>query len=489
MSKKHWPSKWVFILAAIGSAAGIGNLWRFPALAFEHGGGSFLFAIIVANIVIGIPLLALEVGLGQYTQKAAPDAFGAIKKSLRFLGWSAVVFALMVLAYYMAVVAWSIDFFAAAFNLGWGNSPKDFFFNDVLQISSGPAEVGGISWPVFTGMLAAWVLVYFSVWKGVESISKVIKWTVILPLIILVGLIVRAITLPGSADGLALFFTPQWSALADSQLWLAAFSQVFFSLSVAFGAMIAYGSLRQKKDEIVQSVWWIAGGNFVVSLMSGIVVFGTLGYMAQAQGVGITEVFAGGPSLAFITFPTAINLLPGLNALVAVLFFLTFITLALDSAFSLLETLSIAIRDRFSEISTQKLTFGLAVIGVLLSIPFVTKAGLYYLDIIDHFIVSYGLIIIGILEALIVGWFWKGDKLKTFINEQSPNWKLGGFWSFSIKIIIPVFLTILLVLNIRAEFMTPYEGYPVWALIYIGLVPLLAAPLIGIVLDKLISKK
>jgi len=482
-NKHHWPNQWVFILAAIGSAAGLGNLWRFPFLAYEHGGGAFVFAIIVANLVIGIPLLLLEVGLGQMMQKGAADAFGAIKRNLKYLGWTALTLGFMILAYYMVVVSWGINYFASSFTLAWGEHTGDFFFKELLQLSDGVGTVGGISLPVLVGLLVAWALVYFSVWKGVLSVSKVVVWTATIPFVILFLLIIRAVTLPGSAEGLELFFIPEWSMLGNPDLWLAAFSQVFFSLSLASGVMIAYGSLKKMTTNITKSVIFVAIGNFAISIMSGVVVFGTLGYMALQKGVAVPDVIAGGPSLLFVVFPEVISLMPAFNTTIAVLFFGMLLMLAIDSAFSLIEALSVSIRNRFPAVSTKKITFILASIGLLSGIIFTTKGGLYYLDIVDHFIVSYGLVAIGMLEAIIIGWVYKGNVIKNFINNVS-DWKLGLWFDLSIKFIIPIFLGGLLILNIVNELKVPYEDYPIHALLYIGLLPILLAPLIGMAIDK-----
>lgn len=482
--KAYWPNNWVFILAAIGSAAGLGNLWRFPFLAFEHGGGAFVVAMIIANLLIGIPLLALETGLGQMMQKGAADAFGAIRKSFRYIGWLALIMGFMVLSYYMAVVGWGVAYFGNAFTLTWGADTQSFFLNDILQLSPGVGEVGGFSWPVVAGFLVAWIAVYFIVWRGVKSISRVVVWTATLPFLILGILILRAITLPGAGGGLELFFVPDWNALLSTELWLAAFSQVFFSLSLAFGIMVAYGSLKRRESEMLSGVAWVTVGNFIVSIMSGIVVFATLGYMASQQGVSVTEVVAGGPALVFIVLPKAINLLPALNALVAVLFFGAVLTLAIDSAFSLLEAVTTTVRDRFPDASVAKVAFVVSVFGAIAGLIFTTKGGLYYLDIVDHFVVNYGLVAVGILEALAVAWFWKGAELKAFINEHS-GWKIDRWWDFSIKFFIPVFLTILFAVNVMRELQAPYEGYPVAALVWLGVVPLILAPFIGAILDKL----
>lgn len=488
MTRAHWPSKWIFILAAVGSAAGIGNLWRFPYLAYEYGGAAFVFALILANLIIGIPLLAAEVGLGQMQQKAAPDAWKQVRKGLRYLGWFTVTIGFFILAYYMAVLGWGVNYLGSSFTLAWGDDTTGFFFNKVLELSDGPGALGGISWPVMAGLAVIWVALYFCVWKGVKSVSKVVVWTATLPFVILAMLIVRAVTLEGAMEGLKLFFIPDWAALKDPQLWMAAFSQVFFSLSLAAGLMIAYGSFKSEKSDVTKSIVWVAVGNFIVSIMSGVVVFGTLGYMALQQGVPVAEVFAGGPALAFVTFPMAISLMPALNALIAVVFFVMLLTLGIDSAFSIFEAFATAFKDRFPNFSIKKITFLIALPCALLSILFATGAGLYYLDIADHFLVNYGMVTVGFLEAIAIGWIWKGNALKKYINEVS-DWKFGAYWDFTIKFIIPLFLGFLLVYNIIHEIKNPYEGYPTWALIYIGLVPLIAAPFIGAIADKLTTKE
>jgi NSS family neurotransmitter:Na+ symporter len=208
MKRTHWPSQWIFILAAIGSAAGLGNLWRFPFLAYENGGAAFVVAFIIATAIIGIPLLVLEVGLGQKSQKGAPGALATIQSKWSLLGWSAVALGFMVLTYYMVVVSYGLNYLKAAFTLDWQPSAESFFFTEILQITDSPLTVGGLAIPVVIGLLLAWVLVYFSAWKGVKSISKVVTWTATLPFVILAILAIRAITLDGADAGLRLFFVP-----------------------------------------------------------------------------------------------------------------------------------------------------------------------------------------------------------------------------------------------------------------------------------------
>ncbi len=476
-----WPNRWVFILAAVGSAAGLGNIWRFPFLAFEHGGAAFVLALIVATIIVGLPLLTLETGLGQKTKLAAPAAFASIKKPLRLLGWTALVFSFFVIAYYMSVIGWGVDYLAASFDLLWANDTQTFFFDTVLNISDGAGSITGFSWPVVAGFLVSWVLVYFSVWKGVESVSKVVVWTATLPIALLIILIIRAVTLPGAGAGLEAFFVPQWASLLDPQLWLAAFSQVFFSLSLAFGIMIAYSSYNEDSAPVVENAVWILIGNIVVSLLAGVAVFGTLGYMAATQGVSIAEAVAGGPSLVFVVLPEAISLLPAFASLFAIAFFATIIMLGIDSAFSILEGIAAGFKDALPGISGKKVTLILSVVALIVGLPFVTDGGLYLLDILDHFTINYGLVAIGAVEAAVVGWLYE-DEIKAYVNERS-GWQIGTSWSIAVKYIIPLFLVGLFFINAYQELQSAYEGYPVWTLIVFGVVPIVLAPAIAYVVD------
>lgn len=476
----RWPSRTVFILAAIGSAAGLGNLWRFPYLAFDNGGAAFIVALIIANLVVGIPLLIGELGLGQKTGKAAPEAFASIKKHFAFIGWFAVGMIALIMAYYMAVMSWSFNYLYSAVTLGWGTDTGGYFFENVLQLSGGPGEVGGIVLPVLIGFVISWALIYLIVWRGVDSVSAVVKWTATLPFAILAILVIRALTLEGAGAGLAAYLIPDWSALLSTKLWLAAFSQVFFSIGIGLSVMIAYASFNKENTEIVKSAFWIAGGNFLVSFLSGLAVFGTLGYMATQQGVAVADVAAGGPGLLFVTIPQALSLMP-LAPLFAVLFFVTVVLLAIDSAFSMFEGVATAFKNKYKEVNHQTIVVWTGVVILIAGLPFVTGGGLYYLDILDHFVVSYGIVLIGILEALVLGWTAPGRAVKEYINERT-EWKLGWCWDAAIKFVIPVFLVILLVVNLVAEFSAPYEGYPIWALVWIGLVPVVVMLILSLVL-------
>src|SRR3989338_7865222 len=304
MVRDRWPSRTLFVYAAIGSAVGLGNIWRYPYLAEKFGGGAFLIPYLIALFVAGIPLLILEFGLGQKMQKGAVDSFAAIKKKLSGLGWWALFTAFIVISYYVVVMAWSLIYMLVSVGVQWSEDPKTYFFGNVLQLSDSINSIGHIVPAVFIALAISWIWIYFSIWKGVKSVSKVVVWAVPLPFILMIALLIRVITLDGAAAGIAAYLTPNFSALLDAEVWSAAFAQVFFSLSLAF--------------------------------------------MASQQNVPLDDVIASGPGLAFVAFPQALSLMP-FATFFSILFFITLLTLAIDSAFSLVEAINATVLDKRSE--------------------------------------------------------------------------------------------------------------------------------------------
>tara|TARA_Y100000310_G_C20629262_1_gene787677 strand:- start:101 stop:1573 length:1473 start_codon:yes stop_codon:yes gene_type:complete len=464
MTRARWSSRTIFLFAAIGSAVGLGNVWRFPYLTYKFGGGAFLIPYLIALFVLGIPLLILEFAIGQKLQKGAVDAFKTVNHKLRGIGVGAIFSGFVVVVYYAAVMAWSLVFLINSFrpNLPWAQDAKGYFFNSVLQISDGVGILGGINWTLFFALLAVWVMIYFCVRKGVKSVGKVVAITMPLPIILLVVLFIRGITLDGAMTGIMHYLTPNLAALWSSEIWLAAASQIFFTLSLGFGIMIAYASYNKETQDITGDAYITSITNSVISLFSGFVVFAVLGYMATATGVGVEEVVASGPGLAFVVFPQALSLMPWAWFFSA-LFFITLLSLGIDSAFSLVESVNTVFADRAKKVQLNKIAFYVCSVAFVLGILFTTRAGLYFLDIIDHFVTSFGLVIVGIFECLAIGWVYGADRLRGYINSVS-KFKLGKWWNHAIKWFIPIVLSILVVVQFITEMQGNYEGYPGWAI-------------------------
>jgi len=463
--RQLWSSRTTFLLAAIGSAVGLGNLWRFPFIAYKNGGGAFLVPYFVALLTTGIPLLMAEYAFGARSKTGAPHAMRKISPRVEWVGWWAVLTGFVILTYYMAVMAWSWFYMLKSPSVPWSEDASSYFFNGVLQISDGPMQLGGIIWPLALAALVTWVLCYLITRWGTKSVGAVVKWTVPLPYILLIILLVHGLMRMGSAEGLIYYLTPTWDMLKNVDVWMAAYGQVFFSLSLGFGIMIAYASYVRAKEDLPWQATFAGLSNSATEFFAGFVVFAILGALAAVTNVDVSEVVAGGPGLAFVAFPTALAALP-FAKFFSFVFFLMLLTLGIDSAFSLLEAAATAIQDRYPNFKRKNILFWLCLIGFLIGLIFVTNAGLYWLDIVDHWMNSYGLVGVGLAEALILTFLLGTRKLKSELNANTIR-PVGLIWELSIWFITPVALTITLILSLKGEFVAAYEGYP-WIAIALG---------------------
>ncbi len=478
MAREQWNSQMGFLLAAVGSAIGLGNIWRFSYLAYEHGGGAFLIPYLVALLTTGIPMLIMEYGIGHERIGSAPLAFAKISPRWEWLGWWSVIFVMFgIVLYYSVVIAWCINFFLLSFDLGWGDDPNQFFFEEFLQVSDSPGELGEIRTPILAALVLIWVInwaiVYRGVQKGIEFANKILMPTLLLMMIVLVA---WAVTLEGAAMGIKAYLTPDFSKLSDPQVWIDAYSQIFFTLSLGFGIMIAYASYLPAKANITRSAVLTAVINSGFSLFAGFAVFAVLGFMATSEGKEISDVAAESIGLAFVAYPKAVSMMPAGNLFGAV-FFLCLVVAGISSAVSIIEAFVAAMVDKFG-VSRQKLVTFICVLGFLGSIIFTTQAGILWLDIVDHFITHYGLVSVGILECVLIGWIFNLPTLRAHINSVSSI-QLGAWWDALIKIFIPLVLLVILAGDLVTELSKPYGDYSWTSLIIIGrdwlLITLIAA--------------
>ncbi|MCP4230764.1 MAG: sodium-dependent transporter, partial [bacterium] len=463
-----WDNRTAFILASIGSAIGLGNIWRFPYIAYEFGGGAFIIPYLVALLTAGIPLLILEFAIGHRMRSAAPNAFYKVRKNTEWVGWFALLVGFGIVTYYSVIMAWSGRYLIASFTQSWGATPvevHEFFYQTVLGVEQANGEMfglfdfTGIMWPLLLILAICWVWVLLMIWKGAKTVSKVVWITVLLPWIILLIFLVRGVTLPGAAEGLRYFLTPDLQALKDPAVWHAAYSQIFFTLTVGFGVMIAYASFLPKKADVVNNAIIVSLANCGTAFAGGIVVFSTLGYYAQVTGKAITDVVASGPGLTFVTYPMVINTLPfgqPMVILFGVMFFLMLLTLAVDSAFSLVEGGAAGLIDRFGW-KRWKVLIGIAVVGLLLGTIYLTNTGLLWLDVVDHFMNNFGLFIVAFLECIVIGWIWRARHLRRYSNLRSEV-KVGRFWEGMIQWIVPAVTGFILVFTIVDRIKEPYGG-------------------------------
>ena len=474
MSKQRdtWASRSTFILAAIGSAVGLGNAWRFPGLAAKHGGGTFLLVYLVALFAMGIPLLMMEISIARKFRKGAIESMRGINKKAEFIGWAATSNAFVIVTYYSVVFAWVLlmVFCSGQFADMTGNSEaaSQVFFN----VTQTTGLISGISIPipVLIALIAAWGLIYFCIRDGASSVGKVVKYTVFLPVLLLLIMAVKGCMMSGAAEGLRRFFIPDLSAFGDASLWIDAVGQVFYSLSIMMAIMFAYGSYLDESSNLAEDCFIIAFSDAAISVLSGIVMFSTMG------GVGMLDsMSSSGIATAFIIYPQAIVNLTSIgwvNALFGVIFYMMLVTLAIDSAFSIVEGVSASVADKF-KVSPKKVTVVICGIAAVISLVYATRAGLAWLDIVDNWTNQFNLIVIGIMECIAIGWCFNLDKVLAQINLNSKKFRMPRIWfRVSIKIISPFCLFILLVWNVYSLFIKNgghYNAdYPIWAEIVAG---------------------
>jgi neurotransmitter:Na+ symporter, NSS family len=480
-NREFWDNRMGFILAAIGSAIGLGNVWRFPYICYKYGGGAFLIPYLVALFTAGIPIMILEFGIGHKMASAAPTAIGKCKKSWEWLGWFALLVAFMITCYYAVIMGWCVNFLKLSFTLGWGDDPNTFFMKDFLNVSNSHFELGGLKSSILIGLIISWVAIIASLWRGAKTVGKVVYITVVLPWCLLILFLLRGLTLPGAFTGLAYYLKPDFSALANLEVWAAAYTQIFFSLSVGFGIMMAYASFLPKKSDIVNNAFIISLADAGTAFVGGLVVFSTLGYYAHQTGQPVEAVVKAGPSLAFITYPTIINLFPILPKLFGVLFFLMLLTLGIDSAFSLVEGVAAGLMDKYNA-KRLPVLITIALISIIIGSVYCTNAGLLWLDIVDHFMNQYGLMSVVLLEAIFVGWIIKPDLIRNHVNTYS-EFKIGKWWDFLIKFVVPISLTILILSWLGGIIESSYEGYPRLAEFIGGWLLVLLIPLAAVLLS------
>ena len=494
--RSTWGSSMTFILAAVGSAVGLGNAWRFPNLAAKHGGGAFLLVYLVAMLVIGIPLLMMEISIGRKMRAGAPGALRGLNKKFEPIGWAATSNAFVIVTYYAVVFAWVIMMVVYSFKfigMTGNNEAASSLWSTLIKTTGTINGFGTVSIPVVICLLVAWGLIYYCIRNGTKSVGKIIKYLVFLPVICLGIMAIKGITMPGAMDGLAHFFIPDFSALSDPMIWVDAIGQVFYSMSVMMAIMIAYGSFLNDDSNIARDGLIIAFSDLAVSLLSGIVMFTTM------YGTGLQDVLAqkSGPGLAFGVYPTAIVNLSGsgiFNAIFAFIFYFCLCTLAIDSAFSLVEGISTAFSDKFGT-DKKKTTITICIIAGVISLVYTTGAGLAVLDIVDNWCNSFTLILIGVIETIAIGWFFNTQKVVNEINRNTKKFKMPKVWfNLAVKVIAPVSLSILFIWNIIDLFINKggiygaADGYNLTSNIIAGWALFLLCMLSGFIIPRFKSK-
>ncbi|QGM81526.1 sodium-dependent transporter [Otariodibacter oris] len=459
--RETFSSRGVFILAAIGSAVGLGNIWRFPYITYDNGGGAFIIPYLVALLTAGIPLLFLDYALGHKYRGSAPLAFRRFSKKFETFGWWQVLINVIIAIYYAVILGWAASYTYYSLDSAWGSDPSSFFFKDFLQMADGASVsldfVGVITGPLIVVWIGILAVLALGVQKGVGKTSVVF---IPLLMVMFVVLVITALFLPGAAEGLNALFTPNWEKLTEPSVWIAAYGQIFFSLSICFGIMITYSSYLKKDTDLTGSGLVVGFANSSFELLAGIGVFAALGFMATAAGKEVSEVATSGIGLAFIAFPAIIDQAPFGQA-IGVLFFGSLLFAGVTSLISILEVIIAAVQDKLKFGRVKSTAIVCVPMGIISTILFGTTTGLPVLDVLDKFVNNFGIVAVAFFSLVAISFSRRLPMLADHINKTSSN-KLGFIWRTVVGIITPIVLGYMLFSEVFKVIEEGYGGYPTW---------------------------
>ncbi|NP_001161606.1 neurotransmitter transporter-like protein [Saccoglossus kowalevskii] len=501
--REQWAKKADFMLACIGYAVGLGNVWRFPYLAYKSGGGAFLIPYFIMLIFVGIPLLYMELALGQYIRLGPVGAFKKIAPFLKGTGVATVVMTYLLCTYYNVIMAWALFYLVASFVSplpygtcgNWWNTDKCFSYEDlenlgenetqpnnsipptqeyfdhrVLQISSGLEDFGSMVWELFLFLSIAWILVYLCIWKGIKLSGKIVYFTATFPYFVFVVLLIYACTLPGAVDGIKYFLQPDWEMLLDPAVWTAAAAQNFNSIGIGFGTLIAMSSYNKFNNNIFADVMTVSLINAGTSLLAAFTIFAILGYMAYVAGPGVTvdDVVTDGPGLVFVSVPTAFPEMPAGN-LWSFLFFFMLCCLALDSQFAMTEVVITTIMDAYPTLvkkylrRKELLVLIVVVIAFCVGLPTIFEGGMYWFQIMDWYTAVIAVIIIATFEVIAISYIYGAGRLSRNVKEmmgELPNIFFRVCW----WVISPILCGFIFISNCASYEVVTYGDYvyPDW---------------------------
>lgn len=425
----------------IGLTIGIGNIWRFSYVLYSNGGGSFFIPYVIAIVIMGVPFLILEYGLGFSAKKRFSKLMHDIRPEFEIIAWTLVLLVFVVVIYYMVILGWDLIYLLNSFNFGWGSDPNSFFINNVGG-NSNLANSTTLIIPTLICTLVLWGVFWLvsirDIDKGIGKLS-----TILIPLlfIIIIIIFIYAFTLPGFELGLETLLTPNWSSLLDANIWLAAFGQILFSLSIGQAMVYTYASYLPKNTKLVDEVLLVVVTNSLYEIFVAMGVFSILGYMSSTSSIPMSELISEGTGLIFVIFPQIFNEMGFMGHILAPLLFLSILFAGITSSFALFEPLMSSMCDKFGWSRRKGVTI-LVLIACICSVVYSTGISSYLVEIVDKFVNNFGILILIGVQAIIFGWFYGIEKIIPYLNEFS-TFKVGKKWAFIIKYILPVLLIVI----------------------------------------------
>ncbi|OIJ17228.1 hypothetical protein BKP37_01480 [Anaerobacillus alkalilacustris] len=436
--REQWGSRFGFLLAAAGSAVGLGNIWRFPFVVGEGGGAAFVLLYLGFVLLIGLPLMIGEISIGRKGRANAMDSYKIIQPNSKWYinGFIGVIINFMILAFYSVVAGWAFYYFILALTGQLIASDKDFESSFSSFISD---PIMPIVWQTIL-MTVVVLIVLRGVKKGIEKWNNILMPTLF---VLLLMLLFKSLTLENAREGILFFLKPNFSAI-NSGIILAALGQAFFSLSVATGMYVTYGSYKRNESSITRNGGGIVLLDVLVAIMAGLIIFPAVFHFGIDPGRG--------PDLAFITFPTIFRDMQ-FGTLFAGLFFFFVFVAALTSAISLLEVVVAFVKERFKLSRKAAAPITGAVITLIGGFCALSFGPLSHIKVFDRtifglfdFIAAEVLLpFSGLILSIFIGWIWKPIGVKQEVEKEGNSFPLFKVWSFLIRFVVPIVILIILI--------------------------------------------
>lgn len=439
--RSNFTSKIGFVLAAAGSAVGLGNIWRFPYLAAKYGGGTFLLVYLILAVTFGFTLMTAEIAIGRKTGKSAIEAFTLLDKRFGFLGILASLVPILIFPYYSVIGGWVIKYFVTFVSGGVEAAAGDTYFTDFIASPGEP-----LGWFALFIALTA-IVVLLGVQKGIENVSKFM-----MPVLVVLTLLIAGygLTIDGAMDGVVYYLKPNMKDFSAKTI-LAAMGQMFYSMSLAMGIMVTYGSYMKKEDNLESSVRQIEIFDTAIAFLAGLMVIPAV----FAFSGGTAENLNAGPGLMFMTLPKVFNSMP-MGGLVGTAFFVLVFFAALTSSISLMETIVSIIRDK-TGLGRRTTCIIVTVLSLVLGAPsslgfgiwgHIAPLGMSILDAFDFISNSVMMPIVAFFTCVLVGFVVGPKVVADEVSVSDGKFKSEKLFTVMIKWICPIFLAIILASSI-----------------------------------------
>ncbi|EDW09608.2 sodium-dependent nutrient amino acid transporter 1 [Drosophila mojavensis] len=489
-----WSKGVEFLFSCIALSVGLGNVWRFPFIALENGGGAFLIPYLVVLLLVGRPIYYLEVIIGQFSSRGCIGAFD-LAPIFRGVAYGQVYSTALATTYYACIMALTIRYLVVSFSevLPWtyclaewgaqcvatgatandssnistslqGKSSAELYFTQTVlrEPYSLDEGLGTPSREMVLCLLATWIIIALTLVKGIRSSGKASYFLALFPYVIMLILLLRALTLPGAWNGIVYFIQPQWNQLLNPHVWYAAITQMFFSLAICFGTLVMYASFNDFSKRVHKDVIIVTTIDSFTSILAGCIIFGILGNLAHETNVtDISKVVKGGAGLAFISYPEAIAKFKYLPQMFAVLFFFMLLVLGIGSNIGMATCVINVIKDRFPHLQHWQLAIGASIVGFLCGLVYMTPGGQFILNLVDFYGCTFIALVMAIAELFAFSWVYGVKRLCNDI-EFMLNVKTGFYWRICWAIMAPGLMFLVLVYMLVSYEPLTYKGveYP-----------------------------